>query len=74
MVLGKMLAAIEAPYAAVGLPIGTTLMKPGDVTAKNRRLWPFLAWTVNEADDMAQLGALGVAALITDDPDIAKEL
>ena len=69
----KMLAAIEASggkgWFAYWHDIDEARMaqaKTGDLAVS--------AWTVNEADAMAQLGALGVAALITDRPDIAKAL
>ena len=41
--------------------------------ARGRR-WPVRPWTVNEEADMRKLMALGVDAIITDVPDLARRL
>ena len=50
-----------------------------DITPDNMALAADLglqvsAWTVNQADDMKRLAAMGVHAIITDRPDILKKL
>jgi glycerophosphoryl diester phosphodiesterase len=41
--------------------------------ARSRKL-PVRPWTVNETDDMRRMIALGVDAIITDAPDVARRL
>ena len=69
----KMLAAIHASggagWFAYWQDVNETRMEQAHALGLS-----VAAWTVNEADTMRRLGALGVDALITDRPDIMKKL
>jgi len=52
----------------------SALVTPAFVARCARRRWPVLAWTVNDRATADRLRALGVAGLITDDPDAIAPL
>lgn len=69
----KILAAIDACGGTGWFAYWQDIDAPRMAQARELGL-AVSAWTVNQADDMARLKALSVAALITDRPDILKTL
>jgi glycerophosphoryl diester phosphodiesterase len=53
---------------ATVLALHHTLCSAAAVSAAHRRGVPVFVWTVNEADRIRQLAALGVDAIVSDDP------
>ena len=63
-------ALLAAAHANV-LALHHTLCSRAAVAAAHRRGAPVLAWTVDEPARIRELAALGVDAIVTDDPKIA---
>ena len=53
------------------LALHHTLCSPAAVAAAHRRGAPLLAWTVNEPARVRELAAIGVDAVVSDDPEMA---
>jgi len=68
---------IEKPYKALQIPLryyGIPLTKTAFIAHCRKIGMDLVYWTVNEQEEMEKLTALGVDGIVTDRPDLAKEV
>jgi glycerophosphoryl diester phosphodiesterase len=58
---------------ANALSLHHTLCSSAAIAASHRAGAPVLAWTVNDPDDVRRLAALGADAIVSDDPEMARD-
>lgn len=73
--LGPSLQQISSTVEVEGIGVGNRLLKTAaDVRRLHKRIGEVFVWTVNQASRMAELGAWGVDGIITNRPDLARNL
>lgn len=68
---------VSAPEAALAIPVasgGMRLDRPGLIRAAHRRNQAVHYWTINDPAEMRRLIALGADGIITDRPDVLKQV
>ena len=63
-------AALQVPLTRSGF----ALDRPGLIRAAHARNWAVHYWTINDAEEMRRLIALGADGIITDRPDLARQI
>ncbi len=58
---------------ANALSLHHTLCSSAAIAASHRAGAPVLAWTVNDPEDVRRLAALGADAIVSDDPEMARD-
>jgi len=70
-------SSTDKPYQALQIPLryyGIPLAKKGFINHCRKIGLDLVYWTVNERTEMEELTALGVDGIVTDRPDLAKEV